>query len=72
MLDLVAHDGFHAVLSLNAIESSGNADLLQARPIQRPRLTATMWIATSARRPGGPLIGAAARLVKDLVLQPWA
>jgi LysR family nitrogen assimilation transcriptional regulator len=72
ILDLVQHDGFHAVLSLNAIESSGNADALQVRAIQRPQLTATMWLATSARRPGGPLIEAASRLVKELVVQQWA
>ncbi|MDH5539386.1 MAG: LysR substrate-binding domain-containing protein [Rhizobacter sp.] len=72
MLDLVQHDGFHAVLSLNAIQSSGNADALQVRAISRPRLTATLWIATSARRHGGPLIDAATRLVRALVLQHWA
>ena len=72
ILDLVQHDGFHAVLSLNAIESSANAAALQARPIQRPSLTATMWLATSARRPAGPLIDATTRLVKELVLRQWA
>ena len=72
MLDLVQHDGFHAVLSLNAIESSGNADALQVRPITQPRLAATLWIATSAQRPRGPLIDEATRLVKELVVRQWA
>lgn len=72
MLDLVQHDGFHAVLSLNAIESSGNADALQARSIHKPRLAASLWIATSARRPRGPLIDAATQLVKELVARQWA
>ena len=72
MLDLVQHDGFHAVLSLNAIESSGHADALQVRPINKPRLTATLWIATSAQRPRGPLIDEATRLVKDLLVRQWA
>jgi LysR family nitrogen assimilation transcriptional regulator len=71
MLDLVQHDGFHAVLSLNAIESSGHAEALQARPIVKPALAATLWIATSARRPRGPLIDEATRLVKALVVRQW-
>ena len=71
MLDLVQHDGFRAVLSLNAIESSGIAETLQVRPITPPRLTVTLWIATSARRPRGPLIEQATRLVQDLVLELW-
>ena len=71
MLDLVQHDAFHAVLSLNAIESSANADALQVRPITRPKLTARLWIATSARRPRGPLIDEATRLVKELVVDQW-
>ena len=71
MLDLVQHDGFHAVLSLNAIESSAHAEFLTVRPIAKPRLTARLWIATSARRPRGPLIDEAARLVKALVLRQW-
>ena len=72
MLDLVRHDGFHAVLSLNAIESSAHADALQVRPIHKPRLTASLWIATSARRPRGPLIDEATRLLKDLIVRQWA
>ncbi|KNZ33250.1 MAG: LysR family transcriptional regulator [Methylibium sp. NZG] len=71
MLDLVQHDGFHAVLSLNAIESSGQADALQVRPITKPPLAATLWIATSAQRPRGPLIEETTQLVKALVLRHW-
>jgi LysR family transcriptional regulator, nitrogen assimilation regulatory protein len=72
MLDLVQHDAFHAVLSLNAVESSAHADFLTVRPIAKPRLTARLWIATSARRPRGPLIDEATRLVKELVLRQWS
>lgn len=72
MLDLVRHDAFHAVLSLNAVESSAHADALAVRPIVKPRLTARLWIATSAQRPRGPLIDEATRLVKELVLRQWA
>lgn len=67
MLDLVQHDAFHAVLSLNAIESSAHADALTVRPIVKPRLTASLWIATSARRPRGPLLDEATKLLKELV-----
>jgi LysR family nitrogen assimilation transcriptional regulator len=72
MLDLVRHDAFHAVLSLNAIESSAHADALTVRPIVKPRLTASLWIATSARRPRGPLIDEATQLVKNLLVEQWA
>ncbi len=72
MLDLVQHDAFHAVLSLNAIESSANAHALQVRPITRPQLTARLWIATSAQRPRGPLIDEATRLLKELVVKECA
>ncbi len=71
MLDLVQHDAFHAVLSLNAIESSANAGALQVRPIIRPKLTARLWIATSAQRPRGPLIDEATQLLKELVVEQW-
>ena len=69
MLDLVQHDAFHAVLPLNAIESSGHADALRVRPITQPALTATLWMAVSAQRPRGPLIDAATRLVRDLLVR---
>jgi LysR family transcriptional regulator, nitrogen assimilation regulatory protein len=67
MLDLVQHEGLHAVLSRNAVESSGHADALQLRPIVEPKLSATLWIATSARRPRGPLLDEATLLLKGLV-----
>jgi LysR family nitrogen assimilation transcriptional regulator len=67
MLDLVQHDGFHAVLTLNAIERSGNREHFHARPIGKPRLGATLRLATSAQRPRGALMEAAIVLVKELV-----
>jgi LysR family nitrogen assimilation transcriptional regulator len=42
MLDLVQHDGFHAVLTLNAIRRSGQSDSFYVRPIGQPRLNATL------------------------------
>jgi LysR family nitrogen assimilation transcriptional regulator len=72
ILDLVQDDGFHAVLTLNAIRRSGNEDRFQVRAIGRPRLSATLRLATSAQRPGGPLLEQSIELVKELVAQHWA
>jgi LysR family nitrogen assimilation transcriptional regulator len=72
ILDLVQLEGFHAVLTLNAIRRSGNEDCFQARPIGRPRLVATLRLAISAQRPGGPLMDQSIALVKELVAQHWA
>jgi LysR family nitrogen assimilation transcriptional regulator len=72
ILDLVQDDGFHAVLTLNAIRRSGNEGRFQVRPIGKPRLVATLRLATSAQRPGGPLMEQSIDLVKELVAQHWA
>jgi LysR family nitrogen assimilation transcriptional regulator len=72
ILDLVQHEGFHAVLTLNAIRRSGNEARFQVRPIGKPRLAATLRLATSAQRPGGPLMEQAIELVKELVAAHWA
>jgi len=72
ILDLVQHEGFHAVLTLNAIRRSGNEDRFQVRPIGKPRLGATLRLATSAQRPSGPLMEQAIELVKELVAQHWS
>lgn len=72
ILDLVQHEGFHAVLTLNAIRRSGNEAGFQARPIGKPRLAATLRLATSVQRPGGPLMEQSIALVKALVAAHWA
>ncbi|HMO45975.1 MAG TPA: LysR substrate-binding domain-containing protein [Rubrivivax sp.] len=72
ILDLVQHEGFHAVLTLNAIRRSGNEASFQARPIGKPPLAATLRLATSAQRPGGPLLEQSIALVKMLVAEHWA
>jgi LysR family nitrogen assimilation transcriptional regulator len=72
ILDLVRHDGFQAVLTLNAIRRSGSEDRFQVRPIGKPRLVATLRLATSAQRPSGQLMEQAIVLVKDLVARHWA
>jgi LysR family nitrogen assimilation transcriptional regulator len=72
ILDLVQDDGFQAVLTLNAIRRSGNESRFQVRPIGKPRLAATLRLATSAQRPSGPLMEQAVSLVKELVARHWA
>jgi LysR family nitrogen assimilation transcriptional regulator len=72
ILDLVQDEGFHAVLTLNAIRRSGNEARFQVRPIGKPRLSATLRLATSAQRPGGPLMERSIELVRELVAQHWA
>jgi len=71
MLDLVQHDGLHAVLSLNAIRASGQEAAFLARPIGRPPLQSTLWLATSAQRHRGPLIDQSAELLRELLLKLW-
>jgi LysR family nitrogen assimilation transcriptional regulator len=70
MLDLVQHDGCHAVLTLNAIQRSGSKDSFQARPVGQ--LSVTLRLATSSQRPRGALMDAAIELVRELVAEHWA
>jgi LysR family nitrogen assimilation transcriptional regulator len=72
ILDLVQHEGYHAVLTLNAIRRSGHEAGFQARPIGKPPLAATLRVATSAQRPGGPLMERSIELVRELVDKHWA
>jgi LysR family nitrogen assimilation transcriptional regulator len=72
ILDLVQHEGFHAVLTLNAIRRSGHEAGFQVRPIGKPHLSATLRIATSSQRPGGPLLEQAIELVREPVAQHWS
>jgi LysR family nitrogen assimilation transcriptional regulator len=71
ILELVQHEGLHAVLALGAIQSSGNAAAFRARPIGPPRLKTTLWIATSAQRPRGPLLDQTSALLRELLLALW-
>lgn len=72
ILDLVQYDGFHAVLTLNAIRRSGSEAAFYVRPIGKPRLQATLRLASSAQRPSGPLMEQAIALVKELVAVHWS
>ena len=72
ILDLVQQGEAHAVLSLNAIQSSGQADAFFVQPIHKPKMTTTLWIATSSQRHRGPLIDQSTELVKELLLKLWS
>ncbi len=66
MLDLVQRHALHAVLSLNAVQGSGGESALQARPVRLAdgqALKTTLYIATSAQRPRGPLLEQALALL---------
>ena len=71
MLDLVQRLPLQAVLSLNAIRGSEHEAALRARPIQtgtdRATLDTSLWIATSALRPRGPLLDQAVTLLAGLL-----
>ncbi|MFT3819235.1 MAG: LysR substrate-binding domain-containing protein [Rubrivivax sp.] len=69
ILELVLQGGCHAVLAENAIRGSGQPDAFQLRPIGPPPLVATLWMATSAQRPRGPLIDQGTALVAELLQQ---
>lgn len=71
ILDLVQQGGCHAVLAENAIRTSGQPEAYQLRPIGPPPLVATLWMATSAQRPRGPLIEQGTALVGQLLRQLW-
>ena len=76
MLDLVQGHPLHAVLSRSALLASGHETDFAARPIVRGAgrtpLTATVWIATSAHRPRGPLLDQTVALLAELLRQDLA
>jgi LysR family nitrogen assimilation transcriptional regulator len=69
ILDFVLAEDMHAVLSLNAIRSSGLEESFHVRPLVQPKLAGSLWIATSAQRPSGPLLKQAVQLLHQLVEQ---
>ena len=79
MLDLVQRHALHAVLSRNAVLPSGQAGALWMRPVSlggRQRLSTSLWLATSAQRPRGPLLEQASTLLVELLVSslgkaPW-
>lgn len=71
MLDLVQQGGAHALLTENAIRGSGQPEAFALRPLAPP-LVATLWLATSAQRPRGPLLERGAAIVQALLRPPQA
>jgi LysR family transcriptional regulator, nitrogen assimilation regulatory protein len=67
ILTLVRDEGVHAILSLTAVRSSGHNEDFYVRPIRQPTLETTLWIATSAQRPRGPLLNQAVPLLQNLL-----
>lgn len=66
ILELVQQGGLHALLTENAIRGSDQAEAFALRPITPP-LVATLWLATSAQRPRGPLLERGAAIVQELL-----
>ena len=75
ILDLVQSHALHAVLSLGAVQGSGREAAIAARPValaDGQSLTTTLYIATSAQRPRGPLLEQAALLLSQMLVQRLA
>jgi LysR family nitrogen assimilation transcriptional regulator len=66
MLDLVQRHELHAVLSLQAVRGNAQEAALVARPVRLAGgdpLATTLYLATSAQRPAGPLLEQALALL---------
>ena len=75
MLDLVQRHALHAVLSLNAVRASGREQDFVVQPVGmggRQQLSTSLWLATSALRPRGPLLDQAAQVLVELLHQTLA
>ena len=71
ILTLVRDESVHAILSLKAVRSSGREGDFHVRPIRKPTLETTLWIATSAQRPRGPLLNQTVPLLQNLLRDHW-
>ena len=71
ILDLVRGHAMHAVLPRNALPTA-DARHFELRTIGTPPLAATLWIASSAQRPPGPLLGPSIELVTQLMPSIWS
>jgi LysR family nitrogen assimilation transcriptional regulator len=70
ILDLVQRHALHAVLSLNAVRASGREAAFTVQPVAlggREQLATSLWLATSAQRPRGPLLDQASTLLVELL-----
>ncbi len=71
ILNLVRKGYGHAVLPLNSIRASADEQHFVARPIVKPKLSSSLWLATSAQRPRGPLLQRSVELTRELVLRHY-
>ncbi|RAU20892.1 LysR family transcriptional regulator [Paramagnetospirillum kuznetsovii] len=67
ILDLVTAGYGHAVLTETALAASGRPNDFRLRPLVKPSLTSTLFLAQSAQKPITPLGRRAMRLLRDLV-----
>jgi LysR family nitrogen assimilation transcriptional regulator len=67
IIDLVRQGHGHAVLPMNAVNSSPWAADVSALPILSPTLQTSLSIATSSQRPQGALMRKAVDLIRDVV-----
>ena len=68
MLDLVADGVGAAVLSVNAVRTSGREEVFRAVPIVKPRLRSKLALAVSAQRPATRTQQAMQDIIRELVL----
>jgi LysR family transcriptional regulator, nitrogen assimilation regulatory protein len=72
ILDLVEQGSLHAVLTRSALR--GRERQFVARPVRidkRQALSTTLWLATSAQRPRGPLLEQGSALIREVLLGLW-
>jgi LysR family transcriptional regulator, nitrogen assimilation regulatory protein len=72
ILDLVQRHSLHAVLSLNAVRGRNREAQFEARAIRTAGgalLATTLYLATSAQRPRGPLLEQATAVLTELLNQ---
>ncbi|MDX3904834.1 MAG: LysR substrate-binding domain-containing protein [Pigmentiphaga sp.] len=68
ILDLVAEGVGAAVLSVNAVRTSGRDEVFHAIPIVKPRLRSKLALAVSAQRPATRTQQAMQQIIRELVL----
>ena len=68
ILELVEAGHGYGVLGQTALAASGRPEQFSLRPLTKPGLTSTMFLARSAHKPSTPLILQAQRLLQDLLL----
>ncbi len=68
ILDLVAAGYGHAVLTRTALAAFGKPGAFVLRPLTKPGLSSTLFLAVSAHKPSTPLGKRAMRLLQELVV----